>query len=816
MIHPALKPAIDTEGAPSPEFKKDETIYSKNEFFPKNVVEIVSVNLNRGTGLANTQIRPVQFNPVTGKIRVYTKIKYRLETTGGEGNFNYISKENTPHYINMLKRSVINSDCIPDGLSLEEQKKNKSGAKNYIIITHSQYISQANELANWKRQLGYSVEVISKSSWTAADVKSEVHSRYSSWTPKPDYFVIIGDHDGPYAVPGEIHTDPNYGENFATDLYVACMDGGSDHFPDMAHGRISVSSTSEATIVIDKIINYEKNPISDASFYQNILNCAQWQDTDDNDGYADRRFCHTSEDIRDYLQDNYGYTSTRIYYREKGAGTADVTNLHYNNGYYSDGQLLPAELRNVSFNWSGGESEITTEFDEGKFMVFHRDHGYSGGSGWAHPYYTTTSMTSLNNGDKLPVVFSINCHTGEFQLSNCFAEKLLRMESKGAVGVVGAAYYSYSGYNDAISKGMIDAIWSDPGLYPDFGSAGTGGTYTIGAGNDIYTMGDVVNQGLNAMVQNFGDNTYSFELYHYFGDPAMKIWTANPHDNIITATHNTSIDCAGSSLPITGSTPEATATLVYNNELVAQTVLDASGNGTLSYTMSESASEAVLTVSKYNYNSYIDTLAITGSCSFPPAVITHDATSVLETSAGLNGEIINDYGSTITESGFVYSTTIDPEIGGPGVTQIQISPVITSGTFSENISGLSSTTTYFYRAYAINANGTNYGDNKSFTTPCGTISAFPYIQDFDSFTLSAGPACTSLEFSEQECWMNDQINDQTDWSPYSWATASNNTGPSDDITGGGNYLYIETSGSCNSLSAYLESPVYDFSGRNCD
>ena len=135
MVHPALEPARDTEGAPSPEFQKDDAIYTKNEFFPKNIVEIVNVGLSRGTGLATTQIRPVQFNPVTGKIRVYTSIKYRLKTIGGEKSFNYISKENTLHYINLLKRNVINSDMIPDGVSQNEFNNNESGAKNHIIIT---------------------------------------------------------------------------------------------------------------------------------------------------------------------------------------------------------------------------------------------------------------------------------------------------------------------------------------------------------------------------------------------------------------------------------------------------------------------------------------------------------------------------------------------------------------------------------------------------------------------------------------------------------------------------------------------------------
>lgn len=740
-IHPALEPARDTEGAPEPQFQKDDAIYSKDEFFPKKIVEVADVFFNRDVPLALTQIVPVQFNPVTKKIRVYTNIRFKVQFIGGVGSFDYIAEDNSKHFTDLLKRNVINSQSIPDGIP-NNQVEAKNGAKNYIIITHSQYNTQANQLADWKRQLGYSVEVVSQASWTATQVKSEISTRYHSWTPKPDYFVIIGDHDGSYAVPAEIHqTNDNPPEDFATDLYFACMDGSGDWHPDMAHGRISVSNSSEAQVVVDKIIDYEKNPTTTSSFYQNGLNCAQYQD-DDNNGYADRRFCHTSEDIRDYLQNDHGYSAERVYYT---SSTAPVSTLKYNNDYYSNGSLLPAELRDASFDWNGGASDITSAINSGKFYVFHRDHGYVGGSGWAHPYYTTSSMTSLSNGDLLPVVFSINCHTGEFQLSNCFAEKFTRMSGKGAVGVIGAAYYSLSGYNDALAIGMVDAIWATPGVYPVMGSAGSGANYTIGDGNEIYTMGDVMNQGLYAMEQNVSwsnSRQYEYELFHWFGDPAMKIWTDNPNNTVITATHASTIDVANSTFNISNSTSGATATILFNNTLIGETVLDASGNGDIPYSITETGATATLTISKHNCKPYESTLTVTGSGSFPPSMTTQAASNITENTASLNGEIVDDQGEAVTESGFVYSTSPDPVIGGTGVVQVQTTPTVTSGTYSLDITGLQSNTAYYYKAYAINANGTGYGDETSFTTLCGVISTFPMNEGFESGTL---PDCWSYD-----------------------------------------------------------------------
>jgi len=750
-IHPVLEPAKDTEGSPEPEFKKDEAVYSKDAFFPENIIEIVSVAFSRSTPLNKIQIRPVQYNPVSKTLRVYTKISFRIEFVGGESSFDYIAQENTIHYTNLLKLNVINSENIPDGLSISEYS-GKTDRNDYIIITHSQYESQANDLAIWKRQQGYSVEVVSQSNWTAAQVKNAIEERYNNWTPKPDYFLIIGDHNGNYAVPGEIHTVPGGSETFATDLYFACMDGTNDWHPDLSHGRISVSVPDEATTIVNKIIAYEQTPVNYNDFYENILNCAQYQD-DDGNAYADRRFCHTSEEIRDYLQNEHSYFSERIYYTST---TADVTNLKYNNGYYSSGQLLPDELRNNSFNWNGGVNEIISAIDIGKFMVFHRDHGYAGGSGWAHPNFTTSNINSLNNGDRLPVIFSINCHTGEYQLSNCFAEKFLRENNKGAVGVIGAAYYSYSGYNDALSVGMIDAIWADPGIYPVLGNSGTGSNYTIGTENAIYSMGDIMNQGLYAMEQNFNGYSeyekYQYELFHYFGDPTMKIWTSNPYNNIISANHSNEIICSENIYNITSSTPNSVATLLYNNELIGTAALDSNGDGTILYSIDEAGETVVLTITKHNCLPYSTELEIIGNCGFIPMMNTLDANYITDNSAELTGEIIHDGNESIFESGFVYSTDPDPIIGLSGVTKVETYPLISFGIYNINIEELQNNTIYYFKAYSVNNIGVAYGEQNYFDTQCEPVSIYPWVYDF--------------EFAEdiQECWTQEYFTgDNIDW-----------------------------------------------------
>jgi len=648
MIHPALEPAIDTYGAPDPEFVINEKIYNTDAYFPDKIVDIIDIQTLKECPIGIVQIRPVQFNPVTGTIKVYSKIKYKLEFISGSS---FGAVDNSVRSNGLIKRIILNPASIPEGTTAGSTR---AEGKDYIIITHSEYQAAADTLANWKRQKGYSVEVVSQSSWTSAQVKDAIHSRYASWSPHPDYFVIIGDHDGSYAVPGEFLVD----SAFVSDLYYACMDGANDYFPDMAHGRISVTSATQAMDVVLKMVNYERFPVTISSFYSNGVNCAYFQDNE-NDGYASRRFTHTSEDIRDYVMSK-GFSVERIY-----KALSDRNPAYYNNGYYSDGQPIPYEItRDAGFAWDGGAADITASIDAGKFYVFHRDHGYTDGSGWAHPFFRQAYINTLTNGDLLPVVFSINCHTGKFLFSQCFAEKFIRYTEGGAVGVIAAANTSFSGPNDGFSCGAFDAIWSDPGLIPDFGSGGIHNPNPTPHG-DIFTMGDVMNQALLRMTETWGTHIRTFELYHYFGDPAMEIWTGEP----VPITANIPGTSSGNSITITGSScDDALATAFYDGALIGKTQLE-NGSGTITYSRLENNTEILITLSKHNFRPLMGTSISDGSVTYCQSSGNSTANEWIQTMAigtytnnsGDNGGYLdNTTNPVLVESGQSYSFTGTP------------------------------------------------------------------------------------------------------------------------------------------------------------
>jgi len=95
-----------------------------------------------------------------------------------------------------------------------------------------------------------------------------------------------------------------------------------------------------------------------------------------------------------------------------------------------------------------------------------------------------------------------------------------------------------------------------------------------------------------------------------------------------------------------------------------------------------------------------------------PTVTTNSA-EAFDVFALLFGSITDNGGADATQRGFAYST--DSALV-TGVSTTTDGAFAGTGTISTTTTGLSTNTTYYYRAYAANSGGTGYGTIKSFTT----------------------------------------------------------------------------------------------------
>jgi Raf kinase inhibitor-like YbhB/YbcL family protein len=126
---------------------------------------------------------------------------------------------------------------------------------------------------------------------------------------------------------------------------------------------------------------------------------------------------------------------------------------------------------------------------------------------------------------------------------------------------------------------------------------------------------------------------------------------------------------------------------------------------------------------------------------YPPTVETVSATDVQLTSAIVSGKIISNGGTPITERGFVYDTAAGPTVAAQKIIFTGLTDL-----FSMTLSSLNQGTKYFARAYAVNKEGTAYGDDLSFTTQTGIpdISAGQAAYDFGNVEMDTASAPFTL------------------------------------------------------------------------
>ena len=177
-----------------------------------------------------------------------------------------------------------------------------------------------------------------------------------------------------------------------------------------------------------------------------------------------------------------------------------------------------------------------------------------------------------------------------------------------------------------------------------------------------------------------------------------------------------------------GNTTVTARGFVYGTDAnnLTQSVQAGSGTGSFTKTLTGLSYGTTYYYKAYATNSggtsYGDVRTFTTIAVYLPTVTTGTASSVTATGATLSGNVTFDGNATVTARGFVYGTSAN-----------NLSQTVQSGSgtgsFTKALTGLSSSTTYYYKAYATNTAGTAYGDIMTFTTPAstGTVNGHDWV-----------------------------------------------------------------------------------------
>ena len=134
-----------------------------------------------------------------------------------------------------------------------------------------------------------------------------------------------------------------------------------------------------------------------------------------------------------------------------------------------------------------------------------------------------------------------------------------------------------------------------------------------------------------------------------------------------------------------------------------------------------------------------------------PVVITAEISDITRNSAKCGGGVSDGGGAYVVERGVCWNTS-----GNPTVLDIRVKDVEGGlGTYISNITGLEHNTTYYVRAYAVNANGVaGYGPEVSFTTLLDPANGREYVDlglSVKWATCNVG-ATTPEEYGDYFAW----------------------------------------------------------------
>lgn len=606
---------------------------------PSRQASWVSDGVLRGVDIGRINIAPVRWNAETGILSACSRMLVRIEFAGS------VSIEQRLHsrfWNSTFQRTLVNADVLGTPVSTvsnsitepvkatTRRQADDITAADFLIIAGDDFIDTfMDSFIAAKMEQGFLTALVAGGSWSQTEIKAYVQNAYDTWTIPPSFILFVGDS-------GDLI--PYTGNGMSSDNRYCCVDG-SDYMADIFNGRF-VTGTNNYPGVEDKVLKWEFDPLMDSSFWNNGLCAGMLQALGGT--VADRWFCFTCETVRDTYQDIYGKTFTREYVKD----TSQPPPYYYRSDLPSEGQMVPSDIV-----WDGNAAGILSSINNGVFLIQHRDHG--GVSGWGDPAFYISDLTGLANGEKTPIVMSINCLTGKF-ISNCFAENLFARDN-GAVAVVAAVEVSYSYFNDYFCYGLYKSF-NDQYTSPPY-------SYTEPGGN--YMGGQALMNGKLEMQAAAPYNPYGswemyaedeWDLFQWFGDPTMDMRTDVPHSITVQSPYYLPSGSTSALFIVTdadGPVDQAMVCIQHSSGLWASGVTGSDGTVTLTFDAIGAISDITYMVTAHN--------ALPNEGSF-------NGVGVEETSAGIvTASVGSPYPNPATSS-ITFPVTLD----GAGTVSITV------------------------------------------------------------------------------------------------------------------------------------------------
>ncbi|MCX6286768.1 MAG: C25 family cysteine peptidase [Bacteroidetes bacterium] len=590
---PLSKNITDPDQIP---FVMNQVVYQQNKFTDAPLLNVTYEGIMRSVVLARLDISPVQYNPVTGMLRVYDRIEARVVFTHPDlqATKRLLDKYTSPYYQAFYSR-------IPNYTKSADSLITSSPA-TYLIVSHSSFKETLKPFIAWKTRKGFKVIAgytdNAAVGTTNASIKAYIQGIYnnppSGYNP-PSFVLFVGD-------VGQIPAWNTGGH--PSDMYYC--EFTNDHIPEITYGRFAAQNATQLNAYIDKTLEYEQYTMPTDDFLGEVVMVAG----------ADA----TNGPIYGNGQINYG------------------TNNYFNTAH----NLLSHTYLQPEPGGANYATNIRQNVSNGVGFANYTAHGSE--SGWADPSFQISHIPALQNAHKYPLMIGNCCKAANYS-TTCFSKEITRVANKGALGYIGCSDYSYWDEDYWWACGYKTVIAAGPPYDPAHLGAYDKTFHDNGEPLSEYfvTMGQMV-QGGNLAVQesSSGMKVYYWETYCLMGDPSLCIYYSVPPALQATFEHTRLLTMT--TLSVTTEPYSYVALSLNDSTLLDARFVDATGIAVLNFPAVPNPGYARMIITRQNRKPVID------SVYFIPAegpYIELDNYTISD-SVGGNNNHLGDYNENIS------------------------------------------------------------------------------------------------------------------------------------------------------------------------
>ena len=556
--------------------------YNQDAFFPANNVGLYEPYIVRDFRGQNMVVYPYAYNPVTKTLRVYYNMTIEMYKVDDNGeNVMESRKSNTvkmdADFRSMYQRHFINYEASMAKYTPVDEEG------DLLIICYDNFISAMTDFVNWKKTRGVNTTIVGTSTAgsTSSAIKTYIQNQYNA-NNNLTHVLLVGD----------VAQIPGYSYSGGGSSYSGLGDNpygqvvGSDIYNDLFIGRFSAQTVAQVTTQVNRVITYERDLTTSASWLQNGDGISR------NEGGSG----HNGEDDYQHI-DNI---------------RADLLSYGYNTVYQ--------DYENLS-GYTGTASSISSHINSGVGLVNYCNHGNN--QLWGVASYSNTQVNNLTNSNKLPFIWSVACLVGKYdntstsyggnctigQSNDCFAEAWMHatysnsdLTPTGAIG----ALMSY------ISQPWIPPMWAQDECVDILVESYSSNIKRTWGGTSINGIMGIFDHYSTSSNEAVG----TYQAWVLYGDPTLMLRTKTPQ--AMTVTHSGSLPLGSSTYTLNvsnGNGALATITDANHNILGSATV----SNGTATISISGNLTpNATLTLCVFGYNkvTYLGTITVTGGTQY--------------------------------------------------------------------------------------------------------------------------------------------------------------------------------------------------------